>query len=318
MKNFIAKFIPIKIFGRYGDRSVDVVYDEVNNISRLAVDQVVKVESLRGFSDIADNWIFINTVGDTGDTITVEIDSSDGVKDALGITVYTKTFTIQAGEDRQSITDRMVAELNADSDFLQVYRATRVKDSSIVIIKSRFFGEWGEVLQLPHGLPALNTFRVIVTGNAFAYPAFTNFIRRNKLNAVSTDPRDERYGQLGVTGNVQLGGTIGNFYDEFFKDGQGSTDMSINANNQTVIYSIPVDATRDLEVYEIRLFFAGNGVNLGSSFGTGQPLDNGILLRFKSDNVTQELGPFFTNSRRTTGQLQARPAYSFKKVGYVR
>lgn len=296
MKKFISKFLPIKIFGRNGDRAVDVIFDPVSNIHRLCVDQVVKVESLRGFSDISDNWFFINSIGNAGDTLTLEIDSSDGVLDSQGYSVYTKTFTVLAGEDRQDLTDRITNELNADSNFLPVYRATRVKDSTIVIIKSRFFGEWGEVTLTPHGLPTPNTFRIIPTGGVNAYPAFDDFIRRNKLNSVSTDPRDERYGQLGVTGNVQIGGSVGNFFQEYFVDDQASNNMSIADNQVPKTFKVPIDLTKDTEIYEIRIFFTGNGINLGSSFGSGQALNNGIILRFKSDNEIKELGPFKTNS----------------------
>lgn len=298
MKKFFSQFIPVKIFGSRDDgvrRGVDVIFDETTNLNRLAVDQVVKIESLRSFSDIADNWIFINSVGNPGDTITLEIDSSDGVFDALGITVFTKVFTTQSGEDRNNLCDRIVSELNADSNFIQVYKATRVKDSPIVIIKSRFFGEWGEVFTTFPDIKA-NAFRVTVTGAVNAPRAFDDFKRRNKLNAISTDPRDERYGQIGVSGNVSIGGSIGNYFQEFFKDSLDSTDMSINASGSPVVFEVPVDASRDIEIYEIRIFFAGNGINLGQSFGTGQALTNGIQLDFKTDNEIKNLGPYYTNS----------------------
>lgn len=299
MKNFFSQFIPIKIFGaRDGGvrRGVDVIFDETTNLNRLAVDQVVKIESLRSFSDIADNWIFINSVGNPGDQLTIEIDSSDGAFDILGINTFSKIFTSQTGEDRNDLTDRIVSELNSDSNFLQVYRATRVKDTPIVIIRSRFFGEWGEVFTT---FPDLNSdaFRVTVTGSLNALRAFGDFKRRNKLNAISTDPRDERYGQIGVSGNVSIGGTVGNYFQEFFKDSGGSNDMSINASGSPVSFRINADPDRDLEIYEVRLFFGGNGIQLGSVFGSGnQPLTNGIQFNFKTDNETKNLGPFYSNS----------------------
>ena len=290
--------MPVKIFGARDDgarRGVDVIFDETTNLNRLAVDQVVKIESLRSFSDIADNWFFINAVGNVGDTITLEIDSSDGVFDVLGVNLFTKVFTTQVGDDRNDLCDRIVSELNADSDFLQVYRATRVKDSPIVIIKSRFFGEWGEVFDTFPDIKA-NSFRVTVTGSVNAPRAFDDFKRRNKLNAISTDPRDERYGQIGVSGNVSIGGSVGNLFNEFFED-NGDSNMSIGNAAVPKTFRINVDPTRDVEIYEVRLFFSGNGVNLGNAFGSGNsPLTNGIILRFKSDNEVVTLGPFKTNS----------------------
>lgn len=301
MKNFFSQFIPIKIFGARDEgvrRGVDVIFDETTNLNRLAVDQVVKIESLRSFSDIADNWIFVNAVGNPGDTVTIEIDSSDGALEATGLSVFSKTFTTQVGEDRNDLTDRIVSELNSDANFLPAYRATRVKDTPIVIIKSRFFGEWGEVF-VPGSFPDIkpDAFRVIPTGGVNALRAFSDFKRRNKLNAISTDPRDERYGQIGVSGNVSIGGSIGNYYQEFFKTDLGSDDMSINASGSPVRFFIPIDPQRDLEIFEIRIFFAGNGIQLGNTFGdSNQPLTNGIQLNFKSDNQLQNLGPFLTNS----------------------
>ena len=297
MKKFISKFLPIKILGNSTNNPVDVIFDETTNLHRLAVDQVVKIESLRSFSDIADNWFFINSVGNVGDQLTLEIDSSDGVFDVLGITVYSKVFTTQAGEDRNDFCDRIVNELNADSNFLQVYRAVRVKDSPIVIIKSRFFGEWGEVFTtFPTIKP--DSFRVTVTGGLNCPRAFTDFKRRNKLNAISTDPRDERYGQIGISGNVSIGGSIGNYYQEYFTNATHGIDMSIRADlGGPYVYRIPTDATRDLEIFEIRIFFSGNGINLGDYFGTSNsPLTNGIQLNFKTDNELKTLGPYYTNS----------------------
>lgn len=299
MKHLIAKYFPIKIFGRDGARGVDVIYDEVANVNRLAVDQVVKVESLRGFSDIADNWVFINSVGNAGDQLTLEIDSSDGALDAMGIALFTKTFTTGVGEDRQSFTNRMVSELNADLNFNQAYNAVRVKDSSIVIIKSRFFGEWGEVLDAPHGSALPNTFRIAITGSFNAARAYGDFIRRNKINSLSTDPRDERFGVLGISGNVSsVPASIGGFYEEFFTNPTFGQDMSVNASvGGPYEYTIPLNASRDVQIFEIRISFAGNGINLGNAFGAGNsPLSNGIILEFKSDNVIKTRGPFYTNS----------------------
>lgn len=291
MKRFISKFLPIKVFGN-DPNPVDVTFDPVTNKYRLAVDQVVKVESLRGFSDIADNWIFINAVGSIGDTLQIDI----GVSDLAPI--FQKIFTIVAGdvsgtaiENRNTLTDRMVSGLNADSSFNDHYRAVRVKDTPIVIIKSRYFGESGES----------STFAITVSGGVNAPSPYLDFVRRNKINSLSTDPRDERFGVLGISGNVSsVPASIGGFYEEFFSNPINLTEMSVDARTAQggpYVYEIPINLERDVQIFEIRIFFAGNGINLGTAFGTqNTELTNGITLEIKADNEIKTRGPFKTNS----------------------
>lgn len=298
MRNFLGKFLPTKIFGRDGSRSVDVIFDEVSNLHRLAVDQVVKVESLRGFSDIADNWIFINSVGAVGDTLEIQIDSSDGALAATGLSTYSKTFTILVTDTRQTLTDRIVAALNADITFNPAYRAVRVKDSPIVIIKTKFFGEWGEVLDSP-GVPSANAFRVVLVGTLNIVRAFPDFIRRNKINSLSTDPRDERFGVLGISGNVSnIPASVGNLYQEFFTNPTYGTALNQNLLGSSATWTVPISADRDISILELRLFFGANRIRLGEGkFGsTNSPLTGGIYFDIKADNILKTIGPFKSNS----------------------
>jgi len=299
MKSWVSKFMPVKIFGRSGQRGVDVIFDPVSNLNRLAVDQVVEVKSLKGFSDIADNWIFLNFVGNVGDTLTFELDASEGALATTGNALYTKVFTTLAGETIQDFTNKMVSELNADPLFNPAYKAVRVKDTPIVIIKSRFFGEYGEVLDGYQGLPEIEAFRTSVTGTLNMIRAFGTFQRRNKINSLSTDPRDERLGVLGISGNVSsVPASIGGFYEEFFTNPTFGNDMSVRTDvGGPYEYTIPINADRDVQIFEIRISFAGNGINLGNAFGAGNsPLVEGVMLEFKSDNVVKVRGPYYTNS----------------------
>lgn len=264
-------FVRSKILGQDELHEVDVVLED--GLKKLVTTTTVKVESLNGFDDISDNWVYINSVGDVGDQIRFEIDATDGAP------FLDKTFTVLIGEDRQDFTTRIVLELNQDIvDFKPYYKATKVKDNSIIHFSSKFFGEYGE-----NKTP--NSFRVSWTGNINAPRAFDDFIRRGKVTSLSRATDDPRYGVLGISGTtVSRAADIGGLTVNTFLN-NGSPDMLVNGSvANPVEFTFPMVANIDKFIREVRFFGAGNGIGFTKFLSKNSPLNNGIEIEIKTNN----------------------------------
>jgi hypothetical protein len=261
-----------KIKGDNGLYNADVI--EVAGVKRLRTDGVVQIEQLFGVYDFADNDIAINSVGNVGDTLTIEIDSINPQ-----VPNFSKVFTTQIGEDRYSMTTRIVNELNSDVTFNPYFKARKIKDNSIVYIQSVFYAEFGEN-------PTINSFRAITTGLFSAIRHFDNFKRQNKTNTVSVDSNDPRLGTLGISGIVSQGfQNIGEFYFADFKNG-ASIDMRVNGATTDVNFTIPAIAGKSIYIERVIFYASGNGIQFGKFLSRNQPLPigDGVLLSIKSDN----------------------------------
>lgn len=260
----------VKLVGSDELYEVDIVLE--NGQRKLVTTTTVQVESLNGFDDLADNWIYINATP-VGGTLQILISATDGAP------ALNKTFTVLAGENRYTFVQRIVNELNADFvDFQPYYKAIKVKDNSILHISSKFFGEYGE--------NTVNGSFSVVVGNGFnAYVAYDNFIRRGKVVGLSRSEDDPRYGILGISGEVAArSGDIGGLYVVQPKY-LGSSVLLVDGTTPKT-FTFPMDAINDIYIREIRFFGKGNGIKFGqflSKSGAGG-LTNGIKIDIKTDN----------------------------------
>lgn len=276
MINSIYKYITgvVKLRGSDGLYDVDVVLED--GVKKLVTTTTVKVESLNGFDDLADNWIYVNDAP-VGSTLRILISATAGAP------ALDKTFTVLAGEDRYSFSQRVIVELNNDFvNFYPYYKAVRVKDNSILHISSKFFGEYGENT-------AAGSFSVIVTGGLSAYVAFDDFIRRGKVVGLSRSEDDPRYGILGISGEVaSRSGDIGGLFVTQPKN-LGSVSLLVDGTTPKV-FTFPMFATDDIYIREIRFFGKGNGIKFGQFLSkAGGGLSNGIRVEIKTDNKYVEL-----------------------------
>lgn len=264
-----------KIIGNDGLHSPDVILQD--GWKKLMTDTVVRVESLNGFDDLADNWIYVNTTP-VGATLTILISATEGAP------AINKTFTVLTGETRYSFVQRIINELNSDfGGFHDYYRASKIKDNSIIHISSKFFGEFGE--NKTNG-----SFSVTTTGGLSAYVAFDKFERRGKVVGLSRSEDDPRYGILGISGEVaSRSGDIGGLYVNQPKN-LGSTSLKVNGSVTPVEFTFPMVATEDIYIREIRFFGSGNGIKFGQFLSqSGGGLTNGIKIQIKTDNQFIEL-----------------------------
>lgn len=262
---------PTRLLGGNELHAVDVVLE--GGLKKLVTTTTVTVESLNGFDDISDNWFFINSVGSIGDVLRVEIDPTDGAP------LIDKTFTVLNGEDRQTLTTRIVLELNQDiAGFKPYYKATKVKDNAIVHISSKFFGEYGEN-------KTLNSFRVSWTGSINAPRAFDDFIRRGKVTSLSRAQDDPRFGVLGISGTtVSRAADIGGLTVNQFLNND-SPDMLVNGSLSTPVeFTFPMVTSIDKFIREVRFFGAGNGIGFTKFLSKNSDLSNGIEVEIKTNN----------------------------------
>ena len=81
---------------------------------------------------------------------------------------------------------------------------------------------------------------------------------------------------------------VGERYFEFFKNG-GSDNLLVNGSVTPVVFTIPLDATKAINISEIRIFGGGNGIKYGKFLSQNSMLTNGVLVEFKAQNIPNAL-----------------------------
>jgi len=246
-----------------------------DGIYKLATTKRVNVESLSGRQESSSNYFSYGVV-DENDTLRIEIDATD-LTPALD-----KTFTVGAGEDRYDFAQRIVLELNQDFvNFQPFFRATQVKDNSIIFLESKIVGEAGQNTNT-------NSFRVTGTGNITAnlQRAFDNFIPRSSVVQASKSARDPRLAVFGIEGTVESrsADVSGLFVVQPYRNGDpAQIDMNINPNGDQV-FTFPADALNDIFISEIRFFALDSGIQFANFLGRNGPASAGIKVEIKTDN----------------------------------
>lgn len=277
-KNRLATEATIR--GRDGNYLADVVYRE--GVHRLATDAIVRVEQVFGFDDFADCWFDILTAGNTGDTILIHmapfIDSTGlGERSIPGID-YTHTLSALEAGDEMLLTTNIIAALNAISDFNLHWKASIVKNNSIIHITSKYMGEYGERI-------VENDFRVTPSGTTTTREFDFYIRRRGKQNTGARDPRDKRLVTVGVSGEVTtIPGEVGDLYINNACDALGSCSLLVDGSVTPVLYDIPLDTEKDVFISELRFYAGGAGIGFGDFLSQNGLLPNGILVEIKSDN----------------------------------
>lgn len=269
----------------------DVNFKDGKN--RLITDATVQVEQIFGRDNIADAWFAIGTfqdqsgVGAIGDQLTISIAAGDN---ATLFPAYSKTFTVTAADTGDSnpedyLAERIVNELNADLVFRDHWRASKVKDNSIVHISSNIIGEWG---QRPNALD----FQVTTTGTTVATANDDRILTRGKPNSGARDPRDKRLVTVGISGEVTTTpGAIGDIFIQHPLNTTYGDEMAVDGSATPQEYWIYADPEQDIFISEVRFYGNANGIKYGRFLSRNKILTNGILVEIKSDNESITLDP---------------------------
>lgn len=246
-----------------------------DGLYKLATTKKVNVESLSGVQEAASNWFSFETVAQ-GDTLRIEIAATDASP------AFDRTFTVGVGETRFTFAARVVLELNQDFvNFQPYFRATQVKDNSVIFIEAKTIAEAGEN-------EAIDSFKVTATGTMAAtlIRAFDNFIKRTSVVQASKSARDPRLAVFGIEGTVESrsADVSGLFVIQPYRNGNPAS-IAMNVNGNTVQeYTFPVLALNDLFVSEIRFFGLDSGIQFEKFLGRNSTLTNGIEVEIKTDN----------------------------------
>jgi hypothetical protein len=277
-----------KIRGDDGQYQMDVVLK--NGLKRAAVDAIVTVEEVFGHDRFADVWFYIGTasdcggVGAAGDTVTVAIgEGCDAVLyPEVSVTTTVTAAMLLEPEPEKELAHQIVADLNADADFLMWFKASVIKDTSHVHISAKIRGELGERI----------SFQTSTTGTTVTTDAYDSIIMRGKGTSLARDRNDPRVGILGVSGTVSvLPQPIGKRYYEVFQNG-GSGDMRVNGSGTPLVFTIPILTDEIIFINQIRFFGGGNGIKFGQFLSkSGGDLTNGILVEIKSEDEVFQFEP---------------------------
>lgn len=273
-----------------GDELHHVDVELIGGKKRMLTDSIVTVEEIFGQDPFPDTWFRVDNSGVTDDTWRIQIaaTTNDPTTPDRDVPAVDKTIVVTASEagDEIALADLIVTQLNLDSNFNASLKAKRVPDLAIVHIFSQARGEFFE-------RTGAGDFAVAVSGSASRTLGFDTLLMRGKATSLSRDPNfPHALGILGISGIVHvLPGAIGLRYEEFFKY-SSSRNMLIDGTTPKT-FTVPLSATEDIFVSQIRIFGGGNGIKFGqflSKAGSGG-LTNGIEIKIKSDNniLTREV-----------------------------
>lgn len=259
----------------------------IDGKARLLTSGIVQIEELFGADNQADVWFYLGTPDDLStfavdDTIEVRIKAG---ADPTLFPAINLTYTVVAADLTEpnveiAVSNKIVALLKADAVFKDQWTAQRIDGNSTVWIGSKNVAEWSE-------RPNTGDFDVITTGTAVATRAFDKIVRRGKSTSLTKDPKDPRFGVLGITGTVSSSiESVGQLYvEELAKLPHPSTDldMAVNGSGTPVVFEQLKLTTEDIFVEELRFFGSGNGIQF-SKFLNIASLSNGILVEIKSND----------------------------------
>jgi hypothetical protein len=258
-----------------------------DGLTALVTDATVTVESTFGVVDRPFSFFTLINTGTAGNTITITVagTSNDTTSPDGDVPLYSKVFTVVAGEvgDEPKLTKRIITELNADTTFRTVVflKATRATDRNVVIIRSDKFSQSGEFYERP----LAGDFAVATTGTAQVVVGFDNLISRSIPVVINPDiDSGHRLGRFGISGAVTVSAT--QLSDLFTAQAlnAGSADMRVNGSVTPKLFTIGAGATQ-LFIEHMYFYAQGNGIQFGRFISQNSPITNGIEVTIKSDNI---------------------------------
>lgn len=260
-----------------------------DGVVAMPIDGTVIVESTFGADPLPDTYFKIINTGAAGDTwtITVQGTSNDPSAPDRDMPLFTKVFTIVAGEvgDEVKFRDRVVSELNLDTAFKtdSLLKAQSVTDRGIIHISSTAFSLSGEFYERPN----VNDFTVAITGTAVAVVGFDNLISRSKPVVLDRDPNNpHRSGVFGISGSVFI--TAKDLDDLFISEAYNATygvDLLQDGSGTPIDFDI--DASTNTDIFIQTMIFSGqaNGIKFGNFLAKNTTLTTGVGVEIKSDNI---------------------------------
>src|SRR3990170_192547 len=145
-----------------GDNLYTADVELISGKKKLHTVSQVTVDQLLGRDPFPDTWFQIDNAGVNTNTVRVQVaattnDPSSPDRDATAVDVTITVTATEAG-DEIKLRDKIVAALNADTNFKSSLEAKSVPDLAIVHISSKYRGDFWE-------RPNSGDFLVTVTGS---------------------------------------------------------------------------------------------------------------------------------------------------------
>lgn len=288
----------VRIVGGDEAHAADVILEDGKK--KLVSKADVTVNSLRGFDPIADWWGWVGSeldtdgVGGAGDIVTVSIAAGDDATLFPAISVDT---TVQAGDDEDDLIDRIVTNLNNDSNFQTYYFARKIYDRGPTLyVTSRFPGP-------AYQRANTNDVQFTATGTTLVTRAYDNLVQRQKNTILARDPSNPTLGVLSAAGSLQVTeGDISGRLIEFALDGV-SSDLRVDGSVTPVDFEIMSSATKERFFTSLRFEALGNGIQFTKFLSQNTALTNGIEVTIRSNNsevtfptilTTEDFASFFS------------------------
>ena len=110
----------------------------------------------------------------------------------------------------------------------------------------------------------------------------------NEAYEVDVELKADGTKRLLVDAEVSPRSVAGLFIEEF--ENAGSTDFNVNGSNTPVEFTIPL-SNEDRAINSISLYGRDAGIKFGQFLAINQPLQNGVLIEIKSEDVVYQSSP---------------------------
>lgn len=256
----------------------------ISGENRLITDATVTVEQVFGQDPFADSWFKIDNAGVTNDTLRIQVAATSGdptsPDDDVAAVDVTVTVTASEAGDEIALRDKVVQELNADSNFKASLKARAIKDNAIVHVGSIFRGEFWE-------RSSSGDFDVTTTGSAAVTLGFNKLELRGKPTELTQSIDDPRQGILGFAGVVTLSPSAAtDLFVEKAETSGGSSDMTVDGSSTAVEFTIDANGTKQKIIQFMTFAGVDSGIKYTQFMAINSKLTNGILVEFKSQDVS--------------------------------
>jgi len=280
---------PVQIVGKDENYMMDV--ELIDGKRRALTSSIVIIEQLFGRDNYADTWYYIGDqydstgAGGVGDTVRLQIGQGpDASYEAIDL-----TYTLIAEDvgDELKLTENLVRFYNTDTTFRDKWKASRVKDNSVVHIGAKIVAEFGERINS-------GDFQVTSTGTTIVTRAWDKIERKGKSTSLTRDSRDPRVGILGISGEFILG--VGDAEKTYNSNSSNGTTGNIGDTNHITPESfyIDADATEQIIVKELRLHGLDAGIKYGKFLGINSKLSYGLQIEVKTQNKVFSLAGLYS------------------------
>ena len=299
-----------------GDEVYNADVERISGKNRLlTTTTIASVNIPNGQDPLPDSYYTIVDTGASGGTWTTSIkgtlnDPSSPDRDVADVDVDVSVTVTEAGDELE-LRDKIVTTFNADAGAQAAYlKANAVKDRAIVHITSTKYSLPGEFYERGTALD----FAVTPPTDGVVVVAYDKLESRAKPTSLGRDPDNpHNLGVQAISGTVfSRPAEVPRQIEANLENATYGEDMAQNGSVTPISYRLNCDPDFNLNILEIRVWMAGNGIKLGQYGSINSCLTNGVELNIRSNN---ELASALDEPMKCTEDLMKHLSVPIRNFG---